>query len=296
MRATGCSERVLAVVLALAVSGCTSSSSNVVRGAPVRGLPGPWGLESRNVKTSLSNDVLSQQYVERRCATVVTETPVSEVTTTQTDFPLGTLLGAAGGIAGGAFLIDGFVGLDESESAAMQRVVPVVASLIIGAVLAGVSIPMLASGKPRIQSSSDTTRPLQSEYAQERECRDASGQVTGQLGWMVEVAGLRRKGQTGPSGTIDLAEPVIAMVLEAAERPNGLRGLIQNSSVKYTALLGDSALVSGALSTRRIPDSFFAAQAAKYETSLEGDGRNKWDNCKLIARTSREQFECFWSQ
>lgn len=296
MRATSSSERALAVVVAVSLSACSSSSSSVRRGDPVRGAPGPWSLETRNVKTSLSNDVLSQQYFERHCATIVTETPVVEVTTTTTEFPLGTVLGVVGGIVGGSFLIDGFVGLDESETAAMKRVVPVLASLITGAVLVGISIPMLASGKPEINSSSDSERRLESEYARSRECRDSSGQVTGQLGWMVEVAGLRRNGKTGSNGSVDLGEPVIAMVLEAAERPNGLRGLISNSSVRYTALLGDSSPVSGAMSTRRIPDSFFAAQAAKYETTLDGDGRNKWENCKLIAKTSREQFECYWSQ
>lgn len=296
MRAIACSERVLVVVLAVALSGCSTSSSAVRRGDPVRGAPGPWTLEERSVKTSLNNDVLSQRFSERRCATVVTETPVAEVTTTETSFPLGTMLGVVAGITGGIFLIDGFAGLDESDTMLEKRVVPPVASLIVGAILAGVSIPMLTSGEPRIENSSESTRAMESEYERSRECRDSSGQVTGSLGWMVKVAGNRRNGQTTSSGTVDLAEPVISMVLEAAERPNGLRGLIQNSTVKYTALLGDSAPLSGALSTRRIPDSFFAAQATKYETTLEGDGRNKWDNCKLIAKTSREQFECYWSQ
>lgn len=282
-------------MLAVALVGCTSSSTATHRGPVIRSTPGAWGVEARDVKATLESGRLRLVVAERECATSTTEYATVETTTTTTKVPWGTALGAVLGAGGAGLFIYGLT-IEEPAAGEPQPFMSQLTALLIGGVAAGLGVGLL-SFSPEYENTSTSDRQIPpGEREQARECRDTTGVVPGPLPWRIELGGLAREGQSPGSGEVLVAPVVLELLREAASRPAGLRGVVRSSSIPFTARLGDPGPMSGAISTRELPDSFFAEQSARYETTLSGDDLTRWSNCKLIAQSARERFECYWSQ
>jgi hypothetical protein len=292
MRATP-SSRVLAGALAFALvasSGCAtvSSTGRTQRGQLLRSTP-----QAAQVSPGASRLVVSSSGQASVVRDVQTCTPLVD------EYQVMSVQSRSGGVSndgilnllmiggGGAALA---IGNDSSDDT-LQPVL-----MAGGGVLALVGLIGLATGDFTEPDTDELVPTQQVEKQVRQDCSTGTVQVTEALPWRLTLIDrFERTGTTSPSG-LSLG-PVLTDLIRGSNWGDAeLRQLFSSSVMPIRLTIGDAPSQSLSAKGTAVPDSVFAPIAERYEARLSGDDRARWDNCKVIAHSHRETFECFFSQ
>lgn len=285
MRGLLCSS--LVVVLA---SGCTTLTGSRLERGP---------LQSTRVLSSEQKDEFVVQISDEGGATVrrdrqtctrlertYSQVRIDEFSSTTLDIPLTTLLLLGGG-AGTMLYAASLPDEDELKEPLL---------IVGGAVEVGALIGLLLSD-PTSTTTSATSTPADSVETEEvPDCQSTSSTLQESLPWRLTLGAQSRSGVTGADGR--LATPLVLLELleQVLDDEAELRRLVMGRALRYSLAMGKAPQVSGEISTRSLPEAFFDAAAQQYDQRLSGNARERWENCKLIAQSSLEHFECLWQQ
>jgi hypothetical protein len=285
MRGLLCSS--LVVVLA---SGCTTLTGSRLQRGP---------LQATHVLSSEQHDEFVTQVSDQGEATVrrdrqtckvlqrsYSQARIDEFSSNTLDIPPLTLLMLGGG-AGAMIYAATLPEEDELKEPLF---------VVGGAVELGTLIGLLLSD-PTSTSTSTTTTPTDSVETEEvPDCQSTSVTLQESLSWSLTLEAQSRSGVTGADGVLSTSPVLLEMLVQVLDDEAELRRLVAGRSLRYSLALGKAPRVSGEISTRSLPEAFFDAAAQRYEQRLTGNARERWENCKLIAKSSLERFECLWQQ
>lgn len=283
MRGLLCSS--LIVILA---SGCTTLTGSRLRRGELQATR-ELSTEHRDEYVVQVNDADEASVRrDRRTCTVLersySQARVDELSTTTVDMPFLTALMIGGGAAAMIYAAT----LPEEDELRLPLV-------LVGVSVGGGGLLGWLAGDMTSTSTSTTTTPVDSvETEKVPDCKSTSVTLREALPWRLTVGPQSRSGVTGPDGRLSTAPVIYELLAQVVEDEAELRRFVTGKALRYSLTLGKAPPTSGALSTRNLPDSFFDAAAQWYEQRLSGEARERWENCKLIAKSSLERFECLW--
>lgn len=288
MRATGFSNALL--LLAALVAGCAhtrlvgTERGDVLSRQPVREY-----VAAERVALQVSGAGRAQVETTRtHCVELATEYETVAVNAVESDSgTLMTWLGVGLVIAGGTLLAMALT--DESEEGAPTSY------YLAGAVGVGAGLPLALSDNDE-SARHERVRLPETETDHETRCEDDTRPHRGALDWELVVAGKTLEGTTDETGVLSVPNLVALQFERQALEEAALRRVVSSSRISYRLKLGPSDAEDRLLETRLLPDGFFERVARRYDETLSGDERGRWDNCRIIAKSAREAFECLWSQ
>jgi len=285
------SSRTLLLLAALAAAGCattpTLTGKRTLRG-PMVGREEAPPVDTDRLYLAVKDAGAELRIARRRCVTTrTTYRKVSEETYKGSRLNgrgsgMAFLLMAAGG--GAALLANEAVSDESLRETATYGAVGIALGGLVGILM----------DPPRMESvTSRRTVPLaETEQESSTKCGDLDLRAPGPVPFTFAMEGQSVEGQTDDAAQLALVSPSLRLLQRFKEDDRVIGMVIADRSLKARLAIGTASPKTITFSTRFLPDSFFEEIAARYEARLTGSARSRWENCKAIGRSLRENLEC----
>lgn len=280
----------LSTTMALAGTGCIVRDSKLRRGAQLGVTEVGRKVEDRPVlDVDASGPNARLGLIRKTCRQIAREYAQVEVQEIENMSGLiaPLVMAAIGSIV---FLVGASDTSDDDENG--EIMMGIGAAIAIGGALPGCGL--LVDGK----ATRTTYREVPArttEKGLDTQCSEDRLRVSGEIPWRVTLGSSVRSGRMDAANRLELLPVLVDLFREVSQNERALRRVVSGRNVAYSVELGETR-ASAQLDSRRLPDEIFASLAERYGRTLSGAELVRWENCRLIANTAREAFECIWAQ